>query len=181
MVDNLINSSILRNSAAHVCDLVQTFYYIVWKLVIQRCSSRCVFGLATSWLLIWVTEMLGDWQGANWLGGQNAWMTRHDGYPFFFCFLLATHFFICYNFLYSPRKGRKGLGIGGIWSGYHGGALRHWGIETLRHFLFFFSLFFFFSFFFLLLFSPPFFSYFLLAFHLPLETPGTKSPTKHLK
>lgn len=93
--------------------------------------------------------------------------------PLFFCFLLATHFFICYNFLYSPRKGRKGLGIGGIWSGYHGGALRHWGIETLRHFLF--------SFLFLLLFSPSFFFYFLLAFPLPLETPGTKSPTKHLK
>lgn len=127
-----------------------------WQFLLQYCLEtgnpmmvkEICFGPATmSWLSIWVKEMLGDWQGGNWLGGQNAWMTRHDGYPFF-CFLLATHFFICYNFLYSARKVRQGLGIGGIWSGYHGGALKHWDIEAF---------FFFFFFFFLLLFPPSFF------------------------
>lgn len=29
-------------------------------------------------------ETSDGWKGGNWLGGQNAWMTRHDGYPLLF-------------------------------------------------------------------------------------------------
>lgn len=104
-------------------------------------------------------ETSDGWKGGNWLGGQNAWMTRHDGYPLLFS-SCHTLFFLCL-LTFSTH---------GLFERVE--PLEEFGLATMEMhqgnmaFIFFFDflLFFFFFFFFFFSIHPLFFPFFFLLF-----------------
>lgn len=85
-----------------------------WTIPLHYSSTRRLIMLKMdlSWsgdelrLVMVGCETSDGWKGGNWLGGQNAWMTRHDGYPLLFSSCHTLFFLMFIDFLYS-RNVRK--------------------------------------------------------------------------